>query len=124
MSEINDDILQKLVNNQPIVALGLVTPAGKPHNTPVWINNYKGRLYIFSRASRAKTRYAQQSGECMIAFDWASIRGKIEVFHKGTMEYEEVKDIFDERYGNEQGYEEYKINWDVILRVTPEKILS
>lgn len=120
--EITDKILTKIVAEQDVVALGLVTPKGLPHTTPIWINNYKGNLYMFSRSTRAKTIYASKTDECMIAFKWASLRGKIEVHKRGSLVYEEVKDIFDDKYGEESGYPEYKKNWNVVLKVIPYKL--
>ncbi len=120
--EITENLLETIVNEQEISALGLVTPDGRPHCTPVWTHHYKGHLYIFSRKSRAKIRYAAKSGQCMIAFDFASVRGTLELIEKGSDEYTEIYDIPDARYGTDSQLQFYKDNWDVAVKVTPTKV--
>ena len=122
MTQIDQDILKAMVNEQQISALGLVTLDGKPHCTPIWTHYYEGKLYIFSRKSRAKIRYAEKSGECMIAFDYGSVRGNIDLIKKGSEEYQRVYNLPNERYGSDSQLEHYKENWDVALMITPTKM--
>lgn len=119
---ISQSILEKIVSEQEIVALGLVTPDGRPHTTPVWIGSKDGKLYICTRYNRAKAKYALLNPECMIAFDWASIRGRVNVLQKGSIEFQEHQDVLDSRYGKHTGYAEYKQNWDAILEIIPYKL--
>ncbi len=58
----------------------------------------------------------------MVAFKWASMRAKVNIIERGTAEFEPIKDLMDERYGDEDGYEEYKKNWDVALELIPTKL--
>ena len=37
MSEISEKILDEIVAEQDVAALGLVSPKGLPHTTPIWI---------------------------------------------------------------------------------------
>ncbi|MCY3412261.1 MAG: pyridoxamine 5'-phosphate oxidase family protein [Candidatus Heimdallarchaeota archaeon] len=120
--ELSQQLLDEIISEQSVVALGLVTPEGLPHTTPIWIATKNKKFYMFSRSSRAKCRYASQNPEAMIAFQWASMRGTIRVLHRGSKDFESVKDVMDDRYGGESGYEEYKKNWDVALEFTPYKI--
>jgi len=119
---IDTDILDQIVNEQKISALGLVTPDGRPHCTPIWVHHFQGKLYIFSHSSRAKVRYARENPDCMIAFDFASLRGTIKLISKGSETYNQVRDLPDARYGDNDQLEQYKENWDVALEITPTKL--
>lgn len=120
--DITPKLLEKIVNEQKVSGLGLVTPDGRPHTTPVWTHHHDGFLYIFSRSERAKVRYARLNNDCMIAFDFASLRGKIDLFYKESPEYQKVKDLPDARYGDNDQLDTYKENWDVVLRIRPTKL--
>jgi nitroimidazol reductase NimA-like FMN-containing flavoprotein (pyridoxamine 5'-phosphate oxidase superfamily) len=122
MAQIDLDILEAMVNEQETSALGLVTPKGRPHCTPIWTHYFEGKLYIFSRKSRAKIRYAQQVNECMIAFDFGSVRGTIQLIEKGSDEYNLVYNLPNKRYSHDTQLEQYKENWDVALMITPTKL--
>lgn len=122
LMKMTNAILEEIVNEQLISALGLVTPDGRPHCTPVWVHHYSGKLYIFSRSGRAKVKYAEMNRECMIAFDFASLRGEVDIIHKQNEEYQQIKDLPDARYGDDSQLEFYKENWDIALKITPTRL--
>lgn len=114
--------LQSLVEDQLTSSIAFVSKKGKPHNTPVWTNYRDGKLYIFSRKSRAKIIIAQTNPSCMLAFVNGAVSGEAEIVYRGDTEYESIMDIPDDRYSLDPNYEEYKQNWDVALKITPTKI--
>lgn len=122
MTDITEDLISKIVSEQQVASLALVDKNGMPHNTPIWVANKGTKLYVFSRASRAKARLATSNHNCMLAFQWAALRGNVKVLKRGTEEFESIKDVMDERYGSETGYDEFKKHWDVALEITPLKI--
>lgn len=114
--------LEKMVNEQLVASLGLVTPSGLPHNTPVWASYFEKFIYIFSRSGRNKAMFAKQNPNCMVAFKNGAVRGKIELLQRGTPEYEEVMDIPDTRYRENPNYEKYKRNWDIAFKISPSRL--
>lgn len=122
MTQITEEMISKIVSEQQVASLALVDKNGLPHNTPIWVANKGIKLYIFSRASRTKARIASKNNNCMLAFQWAALRGNIEVLNRGTDAFESIKDVMDARYGKETGYNDFKKHWDVALEITPTKI--
>ncbi|MCE7735805.1 MAG: hypothetical protein GPJ54_13070 [Candidatus Heimdallarchaeota archaeon] len=114
--------LESLVEDQQTSSIAFVSKNGKPHNTPVWTNYRDGKLYIFSRKSRAKIKLAQENPSCMLAFVNGAVSGEAEIVYRGAPEYELIMDIPDVRYSHDPNYVEYKQNWDVALKITPTKI--
>lgn len=114
--------LERLVNEQEVVSLALITPKGLPHNTPIWATYHDNAIYMFSRSSRAKAKYAAKNPNCMVAFVNGAVRGTIELIHRGTENYEKIMNIPDDRFGEDPNYKEYKANWDVAFKIIPEKL--
>lgn len=122
MTNITEELISKIVSEQQVASLALVDNNGMPHNTPVWVANKGSKLYVFSRSSRSKVRIASANHNCMLAFQWAALRGNVKVLKRGTEKFESIKDIMDDRYSNETGYSDFKKHWDVALEITPIKI--
>ena len=40
--QIDEKLIEQILSEQDVVAIGLVTPEGLPHTTPVWISAKKG----------------------------------------------------------------------------------
>ncbi len=58
----------------------------------------------------------------MIAFDFASLRGTVELIEKNSEEYQAIYNLPDARYGENSNLEAYKNNWNVALKITPSKL--
>lgn len=119
---IDQDELKKLVDSHRIGSLAVITPEGKPHNTPVWINYKDGFLVVFTRDYRVKTKYAKANPHCMISYDDGAIVGEIEVISRGTDAYTSIMDTSDEKYSDDPGYPEYKKNWNTALKIKVSKL--
>jgi len=109
---------------EEVVALGLVDLKGNPHNTPVWVNNFEDKLYIFTGSDTLKPRYVKNNPNCMLAFDYAMVKGKIRVIMRGDEDYLRFIHILDSKYENEGGFQEFIKNSDVIFQITPKKIIK
>ena len=114
--------LKSLVEDQLTSSIAFVTDEGKPHNTPVWTHYSDGKLYIFSRKSRHKIKLAKENPSCMLAFTNGAVSGEAEVVYRGTPEYDLIRDLPDERYGDDGNYTMYKQKWSAALKITPTKI--
>ena len=122
MDKIDRNALQSMVNHQLVSALGLVTPKGLPHCTPVWVHYFDGKLYIFTKSGRAKVRYASINPNCMVAFELGSMKGSIKLYPKNSEAYQKLIDLPDERYGHNSSLSQYKENWDTMMEITPVKV--
>ncbi|MHA1940770.1 MAG: hypothetical protein ACW98K_00550 [Candidatus Kariarchaeaceae archaeon] len=120
----DNQTLESLASDQLIVGLALVTPEGRPHNTPVWINYSDGKYYVFTRKWRQKAVLAEKNPDCMISFNNGAVQGVITLVERGTNEYKAIMDLPDTRYGNQPGYDEYKLRWDLALKITPTKVYA
>ena len=114
--------LEEILAAQKIVSLAITMSDGRPHNTPVWITNSGTNLYVLTRSTRTKARIASKASECMIAFKWAAIRGKIHIINHEDPSFNGIRDLMDKRYTDENGYLEYKKHWDTAIEIIPYKL--
>ena len=118
----NPTLLYKLVNDQLIVGLALITPEGRTHGTPIWIATDGESLFFYSKSTRKKIEYLRNNPTCTIIFQYGRVDGKAILIPKLDTRYNNYFKAYDPRYKEEEGYFEYKKKWDIMVLITPEKI--
>lgn len=123
MSKISKStLLYRLVNEQLVVGLAIVTPEGKPHGTPIWIATDGEHLFFYSRSDRKKIEYLKKNPFCTIIFQNGNVDGNVILIPKTDARYHNYFKAYDPRYKDQEGYFEYKKNWDIFVFITPENI--